>query len=264
MNVEKKTFEQYRIEMLERQIRIYRKVLDRKSDKTNLECNLCGFYGPFDSFGNRKRANARCPACSGLERLRLLVKALEHIRPSRLGDKVLELAPFKGTADYFTYWLGADFFGLDIDADKMIRRGIPCFQSDLCGLNFEELGHFDIIINIHVMEHLKCDPHDVIEQLTKQLNPGGVHIISVPFGGERTVEDLSDMEPDVRLRRFGHVEHYRSFGHIEFPAELSRRFGARFTEFDRTILKNPKNERHSLGLDMPANRLFVIRAATAS
>ena len=250
---------EHRIDVLERQKRIYRKILDRCCEQERFECNLCGFYGPFERFGTRKRPNARCPACAGLERSRLLVEVLAARRPVTPADRVLELAPFKGTADYFRYRIGCDFIGVDIDAEKMIRREIPCLQCDLCSGDFETLGTFDVIVNIHVMEHLPCDCYAVIERLTALLRPGGVQVISVPFGGDRTIEDLSlDMPEDRRRARFGHPEHFRAFGHEDFPAEMRARFGARFEEIDRFAFDTPKLRRRSLGMDLPANRMFLV------
>ena len=102
----------------------------------------------------------------------------------------------------------------------------------------------------------------MIERLSGLLAPGGLHLISVPFGVDETIEHLTeDLTPEERTRMLGHPEHYRAFGHVDFPEALKARFGGRFFEVDVKRMFSPEEDRrYRLGLDLPANRLFGIRA----
>jgi SAM-dependent methyltransferase len=182
----------------------------------------------------------------------------------RPGLSVLELAPTKGLHNFFRYKLAARYVGVDIDPAPLLTKGISVNACDLCADDINNLGRFDIIVNSHVMEHLRCDAIEVIGRLSAILKAGGVHLISVPFAGDRTIEDLSpDLSPETRLKRFGHPDHVRAFGHVEFPETLRHLFGSRFAEIDLQAFQ-AENEAFALGGDagLRSNRLFIVSGPT--
>lgn len=142
-------------------------------------------------------------------------------------------------------------------------KGMRVRKADLCESDLSELGSFDVVVNSHVMEHVRCDYMRVIWNLTQRLTEDGVHVLSVPFAGARTIEDLSpDLTPQDRHRRFGHPDHVRAFGGQEFPNQLKAAFGGRFEEVI-------KEYHYKVGVDVHAidqvrdkpnfNRLFILR-----
>ena len=223
-------------------------------------CNVCGFYGQFLTFGQKKRPNAVCPVCHSFERTRYAIRVLDFNKKLTSSSSVLEIAPTKGTHDYFCYHIGCNYVGIDINPQLLLEKKISCRQFDLCLDDTSQLGDFDLILNIHVLEHVRCDPLFVIERLNKVLKPDGIHLISVPFAGKRTIENMSTaLSPDERTVRFGHPDHQRAFGHDDFPKAMYEHFGTKFGEFDRSKFDNDNNFKFSLGLDIPANRLFYVR-----
>lgn len=231
---------------------------------TLFKCTICGFYGKFLPFGEKKRPNAQCPVCHSFERTRFMVATLERLRYLDLKNlSVLELAPTKGLHDFFRYKLSVNYLGIDINPGLLISKGMKVQYCDLCDGEFSRLEKFDVILNSHVMEHIVCDPIDVIRQLHDILKPGGIQLISVPFAGNKTISDTNpSLSAQMRLQRFGHPDHVRAFGHQDFPDALSLLFGSNFLEF--TVDDIPKSEDFSLAVltdaNMNGNRLFGILA----
>lgn len=223
-------------------------------------CNICGYYGRFATFGETRRPNAACPSCGSFERTRYAIRALDAYKPLTRASSVLEIAPTRGTHDYFSYHIGCRYVGIDIDPEPLVKKGIHARRFDLCLNDPSGLGTFDLIFNVHVLEHVRCDPLWVIEKLNATLNPGGVHLISIPFAGLTTIEDMTPtLSPEERLRQFGHPDHQRAFGHDDFPKAMRARFGRRFGEFERAKFDSTPNEKFSLGLHLEANRLFYVK-----
>ena len=82
-------------------------------------------------------------------------------------------------------YLGLDNDSVNIDSAKKILINYNSENINFSYLNVEKeklgLGDrkFDIILFIDVLEHLK-DPKDLLKRLAKQINKGGLLIISVP------------------------------------------------------------------------------------
>jgi hypothetical protein len=88
---------------------------------TLFKCTICGFYGKFLPFGEKKRPNAQCPVCHSFERTRFMVATLERLRYLDLKNlSVLELAPTKGLHDFFRYKLSVNYLGIDNDLKRII------------------------------------------------------------------------------------------------------------------------------------------------
>jgi len=240
-------------------------LLRESSDRGTLfKCTICGFFGKFLPFGEKKRPNAQCPICHSFERTRFMMATLDRLKYLELKNlSVLELAPTKGLHDFFRYKLSVDYLGIDINPGLLVSKGMRVQYCDLCDGEFSRLGKFDVILNSHVMEHIVCDPIDVIRQLRDILNPGGIQLISVPFAGNKTVSDTNpSLSAQLRLQRFGHPDHVRAFGHQDFPEALSQLFGNKFLEF--VVDDIPKSEDFSLAVltdaNMNGNRLFGVFA----
>ena len=228
-------------------------------------CNICGHEGRFLGFGAKRslRRNARCPKCGSLERTRFQCLAIDALCPDAAGRDLLELAPTKALHAHFLK-RGFVYTGVDLDPERGHFEGMNVKKADLCEDGIESLGRFNVIVNSHVMEHVRCDYFSVIKRLTDLLAVGGLHFISVPFGGRRTVEDMSaDLSPQDRNTRFGHPEHVRALGSVEFPEGLKAIFGDRFAEIPKqAFLRDGRDvfaiNQHPGKRDF--NRLFVVGA----
>ena len=82
---------------------------------------------------------------------------------------------------------------------------------DIVDLPFAN-GSFDVIICIHVLEHIPNDAK-AISELYRILRPGGWALISVPLLLDQpTREDPSITDPLERERLFGEPSHVRYYG----------------------------------------------------
>jgi hypothetical protein len=137
-----------------------------------------------------------------------------------LGKKLFEFA-------------GERYHATDYAPDIWSGHGYMVRSLDLCSdLVKLPSRSFDLIIHNHVLEHIPCSVDVALKGLHRLLDGDGVHIFSVPFRGQRTDEDLSIVNPDVRKARFGQVDHMRIFGRDDFPQKI-RNYGiSRIEPFD--------------------------------
>ena len=72
---------------------------------------------------------------------------------------------------------------------------------------------YDLVIASDVLEHV-FDDFKAIEEIYRILKVGGRAIITVPQGDnlENTIEDLTDLSPEEREKKFGIKDHYRLYG----------------------------------------------------
>lgn len=110
--------------------------------------------------------------------------------------------------------IGDSFVAGDYSPQNFNASAGPIVQVDLCAdrLPFND-DSLDVIMHNHVLEHVCCSVPHVIRKLNSLLKPGGVHLISIPlFPGRKSEEDLSDISPEDKKRRFGQNDHVRLFG----------------------------------------------------
>jgi SAM-dependent methyltransferase len=183
-------------------------------DKNNLNyCPPCNRISEFRPFGIISRKKAKCPNCRSLERGRALwlylqrnTKILEENSSASL--KVLHFAPEKFFYDKFTKNQYVDYYPVDFNPNfKGIRDVV-----DIQKIPYED-GMFDIIICIHVLEHI-ADDYTAMTELLRVLKTDGTAYILVPLFNELTVtyEDPSHSTPELRLKHYGQSDHLRKYG----------------------------------------------------
>lgn len=91
--------------------------------------------------------------------------------------------------------------------------------------NLINIPKVDLIINFHVMEHMKTDFIRIIFKLNKLLNENGVHLLCMPTTkGELydfNIDPISDLE---RKKRYGHKYHYLKIGKETLIQKLKEKF----------------------------------------
>ena len=183
-------------------------------------CSLCG-SAHFVAMNTR--LNARCAACGSLERTRLLYLYLDKLELPRPGMKVLHFAPEKGLYDAISRVVGgADYMTADIEPRRFgFARSIVKF--DMC-TDVEKLpeNHFDLIIDSHVLEHLRCNIAYILFHLHRSLKKDGWHICVVPFSSGSYEEHFAEISADEATRRFGQFDHVRRFGRDDIEASLGK------------------------------------------
>ncbi len=167
-------------------------------------CPVCGYEGLFEAYGMPPRLDARCPACTSLERHRLLllacrrhdilagVETLLHFAPEPCLSRVLGgLVPRYVTADLHD---PRAELSLDIEATG---------QPD---------GAYDAVLCSHVLEHV--DDAKALKEIHRILKPGGKLIAMVPLaeGCAKTYEDPAITDPALRRLHFGQEDHLRLYG----------------------------------------------------
>lgn len=211
-------------------------------------CNICGFSGrKFKSFGNPARSDAMCPKCGSLERHRLLYYYIKNENDLMRGGKnILYFAPT----------------GLLVE--KMRKRGNRVITTDLrkedidihadiTRLPFSD-GVFDIIICLHVLEHIP-DDYAAMSELYRILRCEGEALIMIPKdkGRKQTYEDESITEPEARREAFGKEDHVRWYGDDFMQRLSSVGFDVSVNTYSNN-LDNDLIEKIGVGVCPPAHR----------
>lgn len=184
-----------------------------KTGKNNKTCDICGWQGKYyDSFYNirtRKREVSICPRCKAVDRQRGIYKYLKEYYSDTWKGKVLEVAPH--SSNPINKALGnADYASIDMDDSRAMR------QMDLTALTFAD-AMFDIIVCIHVLEHIQ-DELKAIQEIYRALRKGGKALFSVPIGYYGDPNGTHTIEFGKRMF-YGDEGHYRSYG-LDFNEKL--------------------------------------------
>ncbi len=169
------------------------------------ECNLCGYRGNFRAIGHPPRYDARCPACSSLERHRLTGLYFQR-NPKHIDEqtRVLHFAPEEALRTFFRAttqrYQSADFAANRADLKLDIE------QIDLAD------GSMDLIICSHVLEHV--DDAKALAEMRRILSPNGTVVILVPIieGWASTYENAAATLESDRALHFGQSDHVRMCG----------------------------------------------------
>ena len=145
-----------------------------------------------------------CPVCGALPRHRILANWCDAHREELQSRKILYFAPERGMMQW------------------MKRNGITCTTADLCNpadlrIDIQATGlpeaSWDVVICNHVLEHVD-DFRLALKELYRILRPGGRLICSFPMDPkvELVCEEVNELSPEERIRRFGQYDHKRVFG----------------------------------------------------
>lgn len=166
-------------------------------------CPFCGWRGfEFEPFGNAAthRQDAQCPICGSLERHRLAFVLLRN-RIIR-GQRVLHVAPEMVVVPWLVS-LSSQYVNIDLQDSAMMRM-------DLTDLEFSERSK-TLVWCSHVLEHIQ-DDRKALSEIYRVLEPGGVLVLQVPIGGDKTFEDSSVTSDVERLEKFLQQNHVRLYG----------------------------------------------------
>jgi SAM-dependent methyltransferase len=188
-------------------------------------CNVCGSER-FEDFRSRK--NARCVDCLSLERTRVLKLALDHYKLVRPGMRVLHLAPDAGIGRYIKRVVGDELYEAydlkpSIYSEDLNVRPID-LVTDAAALPSE---HYDLVLHMHVMEHIPCNVTAVLWHLHRALRPSGRHVFCLPVMTGNFAEDLGPLTREQREQLFGQFDHCRRFGRDDLHLTLGMIFRLR-------------------------------------
>lgn len=171
-----------------------------------------------------------CPYCYSIARDRHFNAMFEkiHFEENYLkpGTKVLHFAPETGISKIFIS-NKCDYHPVDIDPTHYSH--IPgIVRADICEIPFPD-NKFDIIVCIHVLEHIP-DDKKALSELYRVLKPGGTALLQTPFSDklEKTFVDPSVKTPEDQIRAYVEEGHVRIYGKDLFELYKSAGFELKF------------------------------------
>ena len=167
--------------------------------------------------GGGGRPAALCPGCGSLDRERLIYLYLRDetdLLTMQELIKVLHVAPAPRLARLLQespriYWLGV-----------AQSPTILLVQMDITDIQFFD-NEFDIIICVHVLEHIEDDAKAMAE-LYRVLKPGGWALLQVPVSRvlTETLEDPEARTPEQRYAAYGQRDHVRIYAEQDYVRRL--------------------------------------------
>lgn len=153
------------------------------------------------------RNNALSPSTLSLERHRLLWLYLKNETNVFIDNiKLLHIAPEQAYYKRLKKSSNIDYTSLDLYSP------IADINADIKQMPFQD-ETFDVIICNHVLEHIKDDDL-ALKEIYRSLKKGGFAILQIPLDQklQKTYEDDSIVEPELRKKHFGQYDHVRVYG----------------------------------------------------
>lgn len=156
-----------------------------------------------------------CPICGSTDRARLMIEFLSYIKDeddSKLS--VLQIAPDPVIERYLCARKDVLYESTDLYMDGVT------FKADLQNMDMVQDNKYDIVLCVHVLEHVE-DDMAAMKELYRILKPDGMCIVLVPLvvGLEKTDEQWGCSEKE-NWRRFGQNDHCRLYAKKDFIKRL--------------------------------------------
>lgn len=193
----------------------------RIRSRVKAQCPICGGR-EFADYNDR--TDARCVGCGALERTRYLWLLLRARRQLIPGKRILHVAPETCLAPKLHDLLGNGYHPVDLVPARYANGRVEVKKFDLCtDTHLVENASYDVVMHLHVLEHLPCPLEVVLRETIRILEPGGSLIFGLPIGPGITIENLWPDVPEAeRVRVFGQKDHLRKVGELDFPLFLKR------------------------------------------
>jgi len=211
-------------------------------------CNVCGVTAR-SWWGGRD--NGRCPACRCATRTRTLWWYLQREAPDAHQLRILHFAPEAPLERQLRGRSSRQYQTCDLRSPGVDHK------VDIQRLPFLD-GSYDLLLCSHVLEHIP-DDRAAMRELRRVCSANGRVLIMVPMNPHApTVEDLSDLPPTERKRRFGEIDHLREYG-TDF-CEMLAAAGLEVHVFEPGVeIDASQRLRHGLALDQ---KIFVCTPRT--
>jgi hypothetical protein len=179
-----------------------------------VECPCCG--SSFSRFmpGLSHRDTRVCPRCGAQERHRALWLYMRERTDLFARDQlsILHWAPEYALQRSLSALPNAAYVSADLQGDEASQH------MDMTDVPFKD-DAFDLIVCVHVLEHVP-DDRQAIREMVRVLKPGGQALLLVPIVLEQpTLEDPSVVTPEQRKEAYWQEDHVRLYG-ADFPQRL--------------------------------------------
>lgn len=199
-----------RTEEFRAQLESQRSKIRRKYERYSLgiaprHCPMCGYFGTFGPFGVPPRFDCWCPACSSLDRHRLIWLAITRQGMLNKSHRLLHFAaegPLRCKVRPLVGRYETAELRVDTRPDHLINIEDIALPDD----------SFERIICNHVLEHV--DDRRALAEMYRILLPGGVAILTTPVieGWAQTYVNPDITSKQDRILHFGQADHSRLFG----------------------------------------------------
>ncbi|MBN2174676.1 MAG: class I SAM-dependent methyltransferase [Bacteroidales bacterium] len=149
----------------------------------------------------------QCPRCGSSARHRLLILYLERkTNYFKKKLKVLHFAPENGLYRKFKKMKNLDYIAADIGSPR------AKYKIDMTNIPFED-DSFDVVLSIHVLEHIEDDLKAIKELYRVQKRTGwSIHLVPITKTYETTYERIDVTSDNERRKYYGHPDHRRICG----------------------------------------------------
>ncbi len=144
-----------------------------------------------------------CPACGSLERTRFLWELLRKY-DLKDGVSILDFSPSRSFYRKMKSSKQFKYIASDLSEDFIADEKFDITKIEL------ESGSIDIIICLHVLEHV-LDDRKAMGELYRVLKPDGVCIVQTPYKEGDIYENYSIITSEDRLKHFGQQDHVRIY-----------------------------------------------------
>lgn len=169
------------------------------------QCNYCNWRG-WDFFkflmAGKPTTIDTCPRCWSAPRHRLALDLLKGKLGT--GHTTLQVAPLQITEKWLRS-ISDEYLSIDLNENKKAMR-----KMDLTALELED-SSITLIWAAHVLEHIP-DDRKAMAEIFRVLKPGGMAIVLVPIGGEKTYENDAVQTNEERLKHFLQEDHVQFYG----------------------------------------------------
>ena len=180
-----------------------------------VECPCCG--SRFSRFmpGLSHRATRVCPRCGAQERHRALWLYMRERTDlfHRPQLSILHWAPEYALQRSLSALPNAAYVSADLDGHEALQH------MDMTDVPFKD-GAFDLVVCVHVLEHVP-DDRKAIREMVRVLKPGGMALLLVPIVLEQLTRenDPAVVTPEQRREAYWQEDHVRLYGG-DFPQRL--------------------------------------------
>lgn len=213
------------------------------------QCNHCNWRGrDFYKLAMPEKPTTIdiCSKCGSSPRHRLAYYLLKDKLGT--GHNALHVAPLSMTEKWLRS-ISTDYLSIDLGDHRpvMQKMDLTCLDLGDCSVT--------LIWAAHVLEHIPED-RKAMAEMFRVLKPGGIAIILVPIGGDKTYENDAVQTDEERLKHFLQADHVRFYG-----LDIAERLGnAGFAVEVMDISEVPPRDVKRFGMEYPLTRqIFVCR-----